>query len=1545
MTVRWKPLLILSGVFAFIAVVGVVAITYAMKPHGSAGMLRDARALRAAKRYADADIVYRRALQVEEKNPAIYEERAAMFADWQRIAPADKLADIRKERLVSLANATKYGRTRKEPRRALLAAAMDQDEVPEGLFWAKEVLLLEPANPDALYFSATESLEGRAPNVPDVKRQLATLAETKAPEIRVEWVKARLAHVAEDSAAREAVLAKTRQLKLPETAGAIDRTAMLRLRALDVETTTDHALLSARVTALQNEAKTFASEAEVAPNRIMRLSLVLENVQKTLTLAAGRSEPAAKTAITALVDAVETDVETIFQRALSAASESDLHVYLIYADHLRFRGRRDRCLEAVDQALKSKLAKLATSHDTVNGLHSVAVEAALSETKDAQRFDKAAPHIKELLASTSTRFQGLGNLFQGAIELEQSGVAGAATASGDGLKEATGAKNNGNPKLRASALNHLKLAATQLPDVVEAQARYGVALILNQEMSLGRQYLQNALRLGNTDPQYQLWAAWSMVQAGYPEEAEPIVRHLSSEIAQGRMPRDMEATLHLLTGEIHQARRASPDELKQALAEYERSYAGKVAPATVQLRMAQIDVQLDQRDKALQRIQTLRTQDEAGPVGEQLAVLILSDQGKAKEAEATLAAARKKYPESEDLVGLEAALLTKQKKPKDADQVLAAFLERQPANLGVGLMRAQLLSEELGDLKEARRLLVNIADRSENSAPFVQLALLDMKQKDYDAVSVTIGKIRARWKEAAAADLLDAQLAIEQGNLNASLEYFDAALKKDPNNKIVQFWKAQISSRVGASQQAAEGFESLVRDGTSKRLDSGMTIPAASQSALANLALQTGNVDEAIKKFESLRAGGLTRSDRWQLAAAYAAKNRWPLARKEIATILNDTKNPASGDERVQAANFYRVNNDVPAAIAQLEYVLANEPGHPNAAVTRAYMLSQESKNADAVTVLRKAVDSYAKDKPPAVFFMMLAAFENLNPPKSDAGTRAMMVLDEGLKALPHEVDLVKTKFQLMVISDGPDKALAFLEAEALAEPKGKLPRMLAEVYHGRRDYDKAEKALNELVTAEPKNPEPAAALVRVSAEQSTLAGERNDRDAERSFNEKTATLIKKFRTAFPNELVFLKEDCELAFRRGDITKATIVTKEVDQVAKNSPVGPLLRARLLVLQDRYRDAIEAYSEALRRSPNQPDTRLMLAQAYLRLNEGDDAIREARAVLDSDSGRVDAMIVEARALSIPVANLSQAKARRAQAIERLQTIVKVQPKIPAVYHLIAEIQLLDGKRDAAEATLRADLVATPDDPVAIAQLVEILAAPARGGTTPGPEKFSEAQALATNVAGRDTKGNLVLALAVGFHKARQLELAESWVAKAAAKLDDAVVHLHYGDIMLSIAEREGQTPGEAKAYFQRSVEQYDLVLKTQANSVEAINNKAWILHSYLGESQKALEVAEALLKRVDPATLPGEFYDTIGAIQESMGKPRDAEQSYVKGLGKAPEHPVLNYHMGRLMIGDQKRAGKARPYLEKAFAGRERMNPAMAADVASLWQRVSGIKAN
>src|SRR5258708_4042882 len=151
MTVRWKPLLILSRLFVVIAGMGPVAMAYPRVPRGSADIRPVARAERAAKRYDNALVHYRRALQKDGKNAMIHEEMATMFADWAQSAPAEKKAELRAARLGALVEAAKYGKTLKGPRRQLLEDAMQHDEVAQCVYWAKEVLSVEPANADAHY--------------------------------------------------------------------------------------------------------------------------------------------------------------------------------------------------------------------------------------------------------------------------------------------------------------------------------------------------------------------------------------------------------------------------------------------------------------------------------------------------------------------------------------------------------------------------------------------------------------------------------------------------------------------------------------------------------------------------------------------------------------------------------------------------------------------------------------------------------------------------------------------------------------------------------------------------------------------------------------------------------------------------------------------------------------------------------------------------------------------------------------------------------------------------------------------------------------------------------------------------------------------------------------------------------------------------------------------------------------------------------------------------------------------------------------------------
>ena len=702
MTVRWKPLLILSGLFFMVAVVGVIAMAWTLVPKSAQGVLTQARAEVAAGRFDHAEIHFKQALQFEAKNASIHLEFADLYRTWAQVAPAEKQETLGNERISHLRKAVNFDKSSKEPRLQLLELAMAQDNPGDAVYWSRELLKVDATNTDAHYVLAFEELETRTPNVPEVKHHLKALEEGQAPPIRLALIRVRLAQATSDDKARTVAFAQARPIAIPANGSAIDRLAKLRLEAIEIQDQKDDARLGEQVQSLLTHAQELIADPNLSAGRVTRLSQLLEQTQRALILRRPKKSQAGKDAVEAPVDAIEVQLEAIFQKALASKEKAELQVYLGYADHLRFRQQPDRCLKVAEEALGLPAASQPSNVISVMGLHALAVEMALARQDDQKRYDKAAPHIQALIATSEPRFQGLGHLFQGAIELEQSGLARAVGRAG----EPNAPVPSGQPKLRASALNHLKLAAAQLPGVAEAQARYGVALVLSQEQSLGRQFLQNALRTGNLEPQYQFWAAWTILQAGYPEEAQPILEALFRHLAQGTIPAELEGTLHRLSGEVYQARRA-PGDLERAAQEFEKAVAlGQGRDPGAVLRQAQIEVQLGRGDQALTRLGSLSGQGLGGPEADNLAVLILEEQGKKEEARARLSAARKRFPKSSELVGLEAALLTRDGKAVEADAVLKEYLTAEPENLSLSLMRAQVLADSLKRPKDARELLL-----------------------------------------------------------------------------------------------------------------------------------------------------------------------------------------------------------------------------------------------------------------------------------------------------------------------------------------------------------------------------------------------------------------------------------------------------------------------------------------------------------------------------------------------------------------------------------------------------------------------------------------------------------------------------------------------------------------------------------------------------------------------------------------------------------------------------------------------------------------------
>ncbi len=279
--------------------------------------------------------------------------------------------------------------------------------------------------------------------------------------------------------------------------------------------------------------------------------------------------------------------------------------------------------------------------------------------------------------------------------------------------------------------------------------------------------------------------------------------------------------------------------------------------------------------------------------------------------------------------------------------------------------------------------------------------------------------------------------------------------------------------------------------------------------------------------------------------------------------------------------------------------------------------------------------------------------------------------------------------------------------------------------------------------------------------------------------------------------------------------------------------------------------------------------MLLGQTQLKNNLPDEALRQANLVLSVEKNRLDAILLQARALAESGATPSERAARHKEAIARLEQVIKANPSFDGAYHTLADVLLKHKDRATAIAVLRNDLQANPDDGIAAGELVQLFAERQPGGRPPAPADLAEARRIAAEATRQDAKGYMNLAVAIGFHRAGQFELALPFARDAAAKLDSAAAHLNLGDLLLAIAESQSD-PATARETFEHAVEQYDCVLKVQPNSIQAVNNKAWILHSYLHQSSKALELAVDLRKRVSASVLPGEFFDTLGAIQESVG---------------------------------------------------------------------------
>lgn len=1522
MIVRWKPLIVLSGLFVTVALGGLVAFVLVSGQSNVEDVLAQARTAREAGKFDEAEIYYLQANQFDSKRSEVHEEIAGFYGDWVARAEPGKQIHYQGLRLRHLLEAAKHDKAALEPRRALLAESLKGENSQEQNHWARQVIVLDPLDAEALYVLAIASLEEAPANITEANRLLDTLKTVAPDQDRTSWIAASIAKLTENSDGFEAIVNEALARDPDSRTSELDQLCRLYLlvNALDSEIGKDRSPdLFAKIL---DQNTRILSQKEFSDGRIVELQQFARQVRdRLITLDAGSAEQRWEP----LAEAIDRG----FLSAIESEEPVDLYIHQAYAEHLHVRGRQEACLAVINAAMTPEVLKDSSRQAEVFQLRKTAIQASLADANDPDRFEAARPHIEALIASSRPDYQGIGHLFQGAIELEMAGFNGPRPAGGGSRSRTT----------LASARTHLRDSAMKLPDAALPKALYGIALLMSGETALGRQHLLEAQRAGPLEARYQVWAAWSLLEAGYPEESTRIVSRLMEVADKEPSVMALAGSLRMLEGEIARSRK-SPKDLEVARTAYSGAIVdGDDVPPAVSLRLVELTIELDGPEAGLAQLEDIRRHGGMTATLEALAVSTLVQLDRIDEAIATLKAARETAPNDPQLAVLDAAIALKQERPEDADALLAEYLEENPDELTVSQTRARILSGVLDRLDDAKAILTEAGDRSGVTAPFVQLAMLDLDKGDLDGASKTIETIRSRWPEASAGDLLDAQIALIRRDNPAASKHLSAALKKDPSNKVALFWKAQLDSRNGAPGRAADEFARILQDRPTKELGGGLSLTTAAEWSLAALAMENKDFENAIARLESIiqgtPAGSMERAARWQIIAARTENGQWADARKELIALLNEPESTV--DERVQAADFFRRNDEVDVAETLIDQVLSRKPGHSGAVIIKSYLLSEQDRTADAVSRLKAAID--LEEQPPAVY-LMLAAFAGETSGSDGAIATIRETLEDGLDAHPNSVELLRSIYEIIRKADGLDAAIASVEQRAEADDSedDRVKRLLVDIYTQAGRLDEAETLVESLIERQPKNARLAAGLITIVSSKAIRAGRENRQKDEAALNAKTLSFIQQFRERFPDDLRFPQAECELALREADYVKAETVAKQIEELNAESPIGPLLRAQVYRDQGLDERAAQAYRDALDSNPLRDDIRIVLAQVLLDLGRVDEALAETGRILDRSPDRPDAVLLHAGMIASQGGTPEQVADRQDQAIALIQRTIDRNPSFTKGHLEIARINDLRGRTDEAIEGLRAAREESPDDEQLLSALVRYLVTDSGTGSASEEDRLAEALRLAEEVDEDESSGTLALALALGFHRGGRSDLAKPWAERASTLIDEPAVHLTFGDVLLAFAEsRKGNA--DARSVFEEAVAMYDKVLSRDSKSVEAVNNKAWILHRHLGKDQEALDLIEGLLSRVERRTLPGEVFDTLGSIHQAVGREKDAEQSFAEGLRKSPDLAVLNFHLGRLIAADPERSARANQYLSKADASRAELTPEDAAELETLLNRV------
>jgi tetratricopeptide (TPR) repeat protein len=400
--------------------------------------------------------------------------------------------------------------------------------------------------------------------------------------------------------------------------------------------------------------------------------------------------------------------------------------------------------------------------------------------------------------------------------------------------------------------------------------------------------------------------------------------------------------------------------------------------------------------------------------------------------------------------------------------------------------------------------------------------------------------------------------------------------------------------------------------------------------------------------------------------------------------------------------------------------------------------------------------------------------------------------------------------------------------------------------------------------------------------------------------------------------------NAQAALGKGEAQKAVAMLEQLIKTFPAAGAAKLTLARAYLGADNTAKAAEELRQLLTADPNNASATLLLAEINIRTGNAASSI----------PGLLDLLKKQPR---LSPAKLLLAEAYRAtgkldQAVEVFREEVRTAPTSGG-YFFLGKLLSQQGKFPEAQAALEKAVELTPDNLLAINQLVELdlrqknftsardrvqqlLAKQPRSADA----KFIEGKVL---TAQRDFDGaeksllaalefdpNLSSAYALLISNYIENNRLEPARVQLEAMLTKNPSHVH-ARALLGIAS-------EKLKDFQRAQQAYEKILETDPKFVPALNNLACLYADHLGQLDKALDLArQARTHRPsDPSVA-----DTLGWILHRRGDYQEALGLIKEAADKLTESAEVKYHLGmtHYMMGN---SDAARTALREAAAGKD-----------------------